>query len=78
MPTHRWSHEVIDHSDALDLDKGVFKLADPRKIAAGGGGMATTFAGPLMLLGAVGLAIPVRASPPDSSTLTFLHWRVIR
>ncbi|HEY3855430.1 MAG TPA: DUF3175 domain-containing protein [Verrucomicrobiae bacterium] len=29
----RWSAEVTNHSDALDLEKGVFKLADPHKIA---------------------------------------------
>ena len=30
----RWSAEVTQHSDALDLKGGVFKLSDPRKIAA--------------------------------------------
>jgi hypothetical protein len=34
MSTRKWSHEVTEHSDALDLEEGVFKLADPRKIAA--------------------------------------------
>jgi hypothetical protein len=29
----RWSQHVTKHSDALDLDKGVFTLKDPRKIA---------------------------------------------
>jgi hypothetical protein len=29
----RWSADVTKHSDALDLEKGVFKLADPHKIA---------------------------------------------
>lgn len=30
----RWSQRVTEHSDALDLRPGVFKLTDPRKIAA--------------------------------------------
>jgi hypothetical protein len=30
----RWSQCVTEHSDALDLRQGVFKLTDPRKIAA--------------------------------------------
>jgi hypothetical protein len=30
----RWSQRVTDQSDALDLKQGVFKLADPKKIAA--------------------------------------------
>jgi hypothetical protein len=30
----RWSQEVTEHSDALDLKKGVFALKDPKKIAA--------------------------------------------
>ena len=30
---HRWSHRVTERSDALDLDKGVFSLASPRRIA---------------------------------------------
>ena len=29
----RWSKEVTEHSDALDLEKGVFTLKDPKKIA---------------------------------------------
>ena len=28
----RWSQEVTEHSDALDLEKGVFTLKDPKKI----------------------------------------------
>src|SRR5947209_4191714 len=32
-PTKRWSREVTENSDALDLKKGVFTLKDPRKIA---------------------------------------------
>ena len=32
-PTKRWSQEVTDNSDALDLEKGVFKLKNPKKIA---------------------------------------------
>jgi hypothetical protein len=30
----RWSQRVTEQSDALDLKQGVFKLADPKKIAA--------------------------------------------
>jgi hypothetical protein len=30
----RWSHRVTKESDALDLKHGVFKLTDPKKIAA--------------------------------------------
>jgi hypothetical protein len=29
----RWSGEVTRHSNALDLEKNVFKLADPHRIA---------------------------------------------
>lgn len=29
----RWSAEVTEHSDALDLEKNVFTLSDSRKIA---------------------------------------------
>jgi hypothetical protein len=35
MPdTTRWSAEVTEHSDALDLDEGVFSQDDPAAIAA--------------------------------------------
>jgi hypothetical protein len=30
----RWSQNVTEHSDALDLKKGVFTLKDPKRIAA--------------------------------------------
>ena len=30
----RWSQGVTEHSNALDLEKGVFTLKDPEKIAA--------------------------------------------
>ena len=30
----RWSRYVTEHSDALSLDKGVFTLRDPERIAA--------------------------------------------
>ena len=30
----RWSRRVTEHSDALTLDKGVFTLKDPKRIAA--------------------------------------------
>jgi len=33
-PANRWSHDVTEHSHALDLEKGVFKLKDPKEIAA--------------------------------------------
>jgi hypothetical protein len=32
--TKRWSKRVTEHSDALDLQKGVFKLKNPKSIAA--------------------------------------------
>ena len=31
---HKWSQQVTDHSNALDLKEGVFKLKDPKRIAA--------------------------------------------
>ncbi|HTK38138.1 MAG TPA: DUF3175 domain-containing protein [Pyrinomonadaceae bacterium] len=31
--TKRWSKKVTETSNALDLDKGVFSLDDPREIA---------------------------------------------
>jgi hypothetical protein len=31
--THRWSQDVTEHSNALDLDQGVFTLDDPARIA---------------------------------------------
>jgi Protein of unknown function (DUF3175) len=30
----RWSQEVTKHSNALDLEQGVFTLKDPKEIAA--------------------------------------------
>src|SRR5436190_12259697 len=30
----KWSKSVTEHSNALDLEKDVFKLKDPKKIAA--------------------------------------------
>jgi Protein of unknown function (DUF3175) len=32
--SNRWSQRVTKESDALDLKRGVFKLTDPKKIAA--------------------------------------------
>ncbi len=32
--TKRWSQDVTEHSNALDLEQGVFTLKDPKKIAA--------------------------------------------
>jgi Protein of unknown function (DUF3175) len=29
----RWSQDVTEHSNALDLEKGVFTLKDPKRIA---------------------------------------------
>ena len=31
--TKKWSKEVTEHSDAMDLEKDVFKQKDPKKIA---------------------------------------------
>jgi hypothetical protein len=31
--SHNWSQEVTGHSNAMDLDKGVFTLDDPAEIA---------------------------------------------
>jgi Zn-dependent oligopeptidase len=31
---HKWSKQVTEHSDALDLKQGVFKQKDPQRIAA--------------------------------------------
>ena len=33
-PSRRWSARVTKESDALDLRSGVFKLRDPKRIAA--------------------------------------------
>ncbi len=33
MPASRWSQAVTDHSNALTLDRGVFKKNDPVEIA---------------------------------------------
>jgi Protein of unknown function (DUF3175) len=33
-PAKCWSHDVTTHSRALDLEKGVFALDDPKEIAA--------------------------------------------
>ncbi len=30
----RWSKAVTEHSNALDLEKGVFTFEDPKRIAA--------------------------------------------
>jgi len=32
-PKKKWSHRVMQTSDALDLESGVFKSKDPKKIA---------------------------------------------
>jgi hypothetical protein len=34
MAAEKWSQDVTEHSDALDLEKDVFTLDDPAKIAA--------------------------------------------
>ncbi len=33
MPTRKWSQDVTEHSDALDLEKDVFEQHDPKAIA---------------------------------------------
>ncbi|QKR99667.1 DUF3175 domain-containing protein [Sphingomonas sp. CL5.1] len=33
MTQHKWSHEVTEHSDALDLERGMFTMDDPKAIA---------------------------------------------
>lgn len=33
MPTKKWSQDVTEHSDALDLEEGVFTRDDPKAIA---------------------------------------------
>ncbi len=33
MTAKKWSQDVTEHSDALDLDEGVFTLDDPKEIA---------------------------------------------
>jgi hypothetical protein len=33
-PAKRWSQDVTLHSNALDLEQGVFAFKDPKKIAA--------------------------------------------
>ena len=33
MPTTKWSNEVTKHSDAMDLEQGVFTWEDPKRIA---------------------------------------------
>jgi hypothetical protein len=33
MTKQKWSQDVTEHSDAMDLDEGVFKQQDPRDIA---------------------------------------------
>ena len=33
MAARKWSHEVTEHSNALDLEESVFKKDDPKEIA---------------------------------------------
>jgi hypothetical protein len=33
MAARKWSQDVTEHSDALDLDEGVFTHDDPKEIA---------------------------------------------
>ncbi|MBO0749738.1 MAG: DUF3175 domain-containing protein [Porphyrobacter sp.] len=33
MAQHKWSQDVTEHSDALDLEEGVFTKADPKAVA---------------------------------------------
>jgi hypothetical protein len=32
-PAKKWSHDVMEHSDAMDLEQGIFKSNSPAKIA---------------------------------------------
>jgi hypothetical protein len=32
-PPKKWSHVVSEHSDALDLERSIFKSTSPRRIA---------------------------------------------
>jgi len=34
MATRKWSQQVTEHSDALDLQRDVFTWKDPKRIAA--------------------------------------------
>lgn len=34
MPARKWSQDVTEHSNALDLDRDVFTRDDPKSIAA--------------------------------------------
>ena len=34
MPAKKWSQDVTEHSDALDLERDVFRQQDPAAIAA--------------------------------------------
>jgi hypothetical protein len=34
MPARKWSQDVTEHSDALDLDEHIFESDDPKEIAA--------------------------------------------
>lgn len=34
MAARKWSQAVTEHSDALDLQKGIFGLGDPKRLAA--------------------------------------------
>jgi hypothetical protein len=33
MPEKKWSQDVTEHSDALDLEEGVFTHDDPKEVA---------------------------------------------
>jgi len=33
MPSKKWSQDVTEHSDALDLEEGIFTKDDPKVIA---------------------------------------------
>lgn len=33
MSAHKWSQDVTEQSDALDIDQGLFKATDPKAIA---------------------------------------------
>ena len=72
-PAKRWSQRVTEQSDALDLKQGVFKLTDPKKIAAAEALGRTQFAaqGRRLSLGAFYahlLCQPRRQGPAEGAT----------
>jgi Protein of unknown function (DUF3175) len=60
----RWSHQVMEHSDALDLERDVFKQDDPDRIAAS--------------LKASALASRRRKGTPFQSAMSMLNFYINR